>query len=907
MEKLFIEFDAIISGFEAKSALVVGEIKKVERATGEQMATSERAAKVAGVALVAFGAIAAGVAIKAIGMAGDFQASIVRLSTSAGESTANLKTVSDGVLDMAGKVGISAQDLSTAMYTVESAGYHGAEGLKVLEAASKGARIEGADAKEVADAVSSALNDYHLSADHAAEVTNTLIAAVGRGKTTMQELSSAMPNVMAAAAAAGVSFQEASSALATMTMHGTEAATAGTYLRQVILGLENPTAKARKVMGDLGLDANKVSQNLGKNGLASTIEMVENAINTHLSPAGLVALKSIKKASGGVDEFDKILGNLPATEKTAIGAMADMVGGVKNLQGFLQLGGENLEVFRKNTEAVSEQARKGGKDIEGWSAYQETFNARLDSAKAAFGALMIKIGTDLLPVATQAMGLISQWTGVMERHHGATVAVAAVIGGVLVTAMAVWTVATLKAVSISAAGMIADTVKGAIWLASKIAQYTAAAASAVASAAVSAGAWIAANAAMILATGGIVLAIGLLIMAGVWLYNHWDEVWGAIKRWSSEAWHWIESNLVHPLVQAWHAIGDGVNWLYQNAIKPVWDAISAVIKFAWNNILRPILEVALIAAVLEWRAIMYIAKSVWEAVWGAITAIARAAWDHVIKPVIDAIVGAYVWVRTELEILHAYWDLAWALIGLALHQAYNTYLRPVWQALVEAYVWVRTELEVLHAYWDLAWMLIGRALHNAYNDYIQPVADFIQRSAIHPIGEAIDWLGRAWSSVWDGIVGAVHWAGDQIGNVTGWISRQVHSVLDTIRSMSSAIHNVAGSLGVSLPGFDSGGWVPGAPGEPRLAIVHGGEYVLSADMLAGRVTPDISTSGERGTGRGSAGMPLGTLGAAGGPITVVNVTVQGSVTAERDLAETLRSTLLQMGARNTATYQAYAR
>jgi TP901 family phage tail tape measure protein len=384
----------------------------------------------------AFGLLAVGVAAgaatfaeKSVRMAADFEASQLRLVTTAGESESALKAVSNGVLDMAGKVGVGAMELSTAIYTVESAGYHGAEGLRVLETAAKGAKIEGANVRDVADAVSTALNDYHLPAEKAAEVTNTLIAAVGRGKTTMQQLSGAMPNVMAAASAAGVSFQEAASALATMTMHGTDASVAGTYLRQVILGLENAAPKARIQMKALGLDANEVSQNLGKNGLASTIAMLEDAIRNHLTPSGLVAVESLKKVSHNATQFQQVMMALPPTMQTQIGALANMVGGVKNLQGFLQLGGENLAVFRKNTEEVTKQVKAGGNEIDGWSKYQQTFNYKMDSAKASLGALTIKIGTELLPVAKDMLDQTLKLVDWFGRHKD----VALILGGAIGT------------------------------------------------------------------------------------------------------------------------------------------------------------------------------------------------------------------------------------------------------------------------------------------------------------------------------------------------------------------------------------------------------------------------------------------------------------------------------------------
>lgn len=47
-------------------------------------------------------------------------------------------------------------------------------------------------------------------------------------------------------------------------------------------------------------------------------------------------------------------------------------------------------------------------------------------------------------------------------------------------------------------------------------------------------------------------------------------------------------------------------------------------------------------------------------------------------------------------------------------------------------------------------------------------------------------------------------------------------------------HRVSIGEGMTIPrvgGFAEGGWVPGPPGAPRLAVVHGQEYVLSREMI----------------------------------------------------------------------------
>jgi len=94
--------------------------------------------------------------------------------------------VRQGMLDMAGQVGYSAEELVAAMYKVSSGGQIGAKGLDVLRASAEGAKAENADLAVVADAVTSVLQDYvaknyaHLvGADAVAGSKNLLVLLRG--------------------------------------------------------------------------------------------------------------------------------------------------------------------------------------------------------------------------------------------------------------------------------------------------------------------------------------------------------------------------------------------------------------------------------------------------------------------------------------------------------------------------------------------------------------------------------------------------------------------------------------------------------------------------------------------------------------------------------------------------------
>jgi hypothetical protein len=65
-----------------------------------------------------------------------------------------------------------------------------------------------------------------------------------------------------------------------------------------------------------------------------------------------------------------------------------------------------------------------------------------------------------------------------------------------------------------------------------------------------------------------------------------------------------------------------------------------------------------------------------------------------------------------------------------------------------------------------------------------------------------------------------------------------------------------------IAAFDDGGWVAGPPGAPQMAIVHGGEYVLSREMLNGTSAVPAGRGGSGPTPGGRIEMVINTSGAA---------------------------------------------
>lgn len=404
-------------------------------------------------ALLGVAAAAAAVGAKSIEMASRFESSMTTLQTGAGESAKNMHMVGDGILSMATQTGTSTQQLISGMYMIESAGFHGAQGLDVLHAAAEGAKVGNADLSTVGNALTDVLNDYHLPASAAVSVTNMLVKTVSSGKTTMEELSSSMANVVPLASSAHIQFAQVAGALATMTGHGMSAQQASQDLANTIRSLQSPNAVAVHEMQQLGLNSNQVSQDLGKKGLTGTLAELTSAITSHMGPAGTVLQSAFNNSSAAAANAKTMMGQMPAplqhlaqallqgslstkqwtadikgldpiqkhnmqqfaavakqthefnnmltsggpAAQTYNAALGKMTGGATGLTTSLMLTGENAATFASNVKGIGDAGHHAGKNVQGWAQVTQTLSFKLDQAKEIVETLGIRIGMALMP------------------------------------------------------------------------------------------------------------------------------------------------------------------------------------------------------------------------------------------------------------------------------------------------------------------------------------------------------------------------------------------------------------------------------------------------------------------------------------------------------------------------------
>lgn len=144
--------------------------------------------------------------------------------------------IADSFVELA-KSGVSAEDIINGI----------GEGVAALGAAAD------IPLDTAANIITSAVATFQLGAENAVMVADKLAGAANASIIDVQDLGVSLKYVGGVAASLGVPFEDVNTALAILGENGIKGSTAGTSLRQVLLGLNGSTAKAKNALEELGI------------------------------------------------------------------------------------------------------------------------------------------------------------------------------------------------------------------------------------------------------------------------------------------------------------------------------------------------------------------------------------------------------------------------------------------------------------------------------------------------------------------------------------------------------------------------------------------------------------------------------------------------------------------------------
>lgn len=297
-----------------------------------------------------------GIGVAAGVMSLDFDRSMRNVNSIAQLPEKQFNSLRQQVLDLAGPTAQAPKTLAEGLYDLVSSGFNAAESIIILRKSALAASAGLTTTEVSTKAVAASLNAYHLPAQKAGWVSDTLFETVNRGVLTFDELAQSIGDTLPFAAQLNVPLNQVGAALATMTKQGLSSSEAVTRTKNVLVTLIKPGEDLSKALDKIGMSGEELVKKQGLQGALETI---------------------VGTTKGNKDEIAALFPNI-----RALGGVLSLVG--KNAK----FANEDLAAFKDTTGATSKVLQE----------QEKSFGFQLQRGWAKLQVVLIEIGDQLLPV-----------------------------------------------------------------------------------------------------------------------------------------------------------------------------------------------------------------------------------------------------------------------------------------------------------------------------------------------------------------------------------------------------------------------------------------------------------------------------------------------------------------------------
>lgn len=307
-----------------------------------------------------------GLAILSTKLAGDFQKSLLEVSTlMKNTSNRQLEIMSRELRSVSQSSGLALSSISKAKYDIVSAGFsNAAESAAILDASTRLAVGGVTTAASAADILTTSLNAMGKDARDVTQVSDILFTTVRLGKTTMTELGASLGQVLPFAKSMNLSLADVGASMATLTASGVNTTEATTALRAAIQALSAPSEGAKTAMAQAGIEVKKFED--GTVDLVSTIGQFEG-----MNP----------------ETITKFIPNVRAV--LGIATMAN-----------------NFDVLRDNVNQFSSES--AGATEEAFAKMAKGFNTQMNMLKNSVQSVFIEIGNVIIDVIQPTLASVNK-------------------------------------------------------------------------------------------------------------------------------------------------------------------------------------------------------------------------------------------------------------------------------------------------------------------------------------------------------------------------------------------------------------------------------------------------------------------------------------------------------------------
>lgn len=394
-------------------------------------------------------AAALGASVK---LASDYTDAVAKVGTVADLQSVPLEKLRDDMLQLSTETGRGAGEIADATYQAISASVDTADAVSFVGTSvglAKAGFLETADAVDVLTTI---INAYGLEASDAGRLSDILIQTQNDGKTTVNELSQSMGQVIPLASAYGVNIENLAASYAQLTKNGVATAQAGTYLKSMLNELgdsgsdvgEILKSKTGKSFGQLMNDGMSLGDVLGilNDSVNGDSEALAGLWSS--SEAGTGALSIL---SSGVGAFNDELGNMANSTGNVANALETLstpsekakesLNALKNIG--IELGSTVLEALAPVLEQLAETVKALSEKFSNLSPTTQKVIVVVGLLVAAIGPVILIIGK-----FASAIGAIMAIAPTLTAVLGAVKIAFAAIGGPVTIIIALITALVLK-------------------------------------------------------------------------------------------------------------------------------------------------------------------------------------------------------------------------------------------------------------------------------------------------------------------------------------------------------------------------------------------------------------------------------------------------------------------------------
>lgn len=222
----------------------------------------------------------------------------------------------------------SATQAAEAMQFLGMSGMNANEIMAAMPSTLNLAASAQMDLGRAADIVTNTMRGFNLQSNQLSNASDILVRTFTTSNTSLEQLGEAMKYVAPVASNLGISLRDTSAAIGLLGNAGIQASMAGTNLRQGLLQLVNPTARAKKIIQQLGLQLTDSQGNIRSMG-----EIIGEFRRTGINIRQMTQLVGVRQAGAfmilaqqGREAFERYSESLDSAGAAAEVAQAQMRG-----------------------------------------------------------------------------------------------------------------------------------------------------------------------------------------------------------------------------------------------------------------------------------------------------------------------------------------------------------------------------------------------------------------------------------------------------------------------------------------------------------------------------------------------------------------------------------------------------